>query len=119
RVAAYATLGSWLLAASPFYWQARDAATPRTLRSISPVARASAVMEAIHAGVQRYPAGRVAYLENRPSPFPLMQHAFTFPGIAAVFVLVHEGDAVDGRSVRFIERDPELLRRLRLRGGPI
>ena len=32
-----------------------------------------------------------------------------FPGRAGVFVVTHPSDMVDGRRVRFIERDPEVL----------
>jgi hypothetical protein len=74
------------------------------------------------------PAGPVAYLRNvdfdpvhRPlvsifSDYPSKQH---FPGAAGLFLLLYPSDAVDGRTVRFIEPDAEIVRYWRKAGGRI
>ena len=51
------------------------------------------------------------YIENLTSPRVLMgmMPERLFPGRAGVFVITHPSDMVDGRRVRFIERDPEVL----------
>jgi len=65
----------------------------------------------ITAAVAAAPPGTV-YLENGKTPGyvlgPAIPDAY-FPGRAAVFLLTHPGGRLDGREVRFIERDPEVL----------
>ena len=63
------------------------------------------------------PLGTTVYLENgNPSPIllgPVMARVKPlFPGRAAVFLLTHSGDELDGHHVRFIERDPAVLARI-------
>src|SRR5262249_37337229 len=63
------------------------------------------------------PPGTTVYLENGdPSPIllgPVMARVKPlFPGRAAIFVLTHCGDELDGHHVRFIERDPAVLARI-------
>ena len=64
------------------------------------------------AEVHERPPGATVYLENKESPAsllgPLIPEAY-FPGRAAVFLILHPGDALDGRTVRFIERRPEVI----------
>ena len=57
------------------------------------------------------PPGATVYIENRESPKHLLGVLANqlFPGRAAVYVLTHQSDSVDGRQVRFIERDPDVL----------
>ena len=38
-----------------------------------------------------------------------------FPGLAAIFLITHDDDQLDGRTVRFVERDPAVLAHYRLR----
>ena len=62
-------------------------------------------------------AGTTVYLENgNTSPIllgPVMARIKPlFPGRAAVFLLTHSGDELDGRRVRFVERDPAVLARI-------
>ena len=38
-----------------------------------------------------------------------------FPGLAAIFLITHDDDQQDGRTVRFLERDPAVLAHYRLR----
>jgi hypothetical protein len=66
---------------------------------------------AIAAEVDARPVGSTVYLENGTSPRSILGGAlpnFLFPGRAGVFVLLHGSDQLDGRTVRFIERDKEV-----------
>jgi hypothetical protein len=63
------------------------------------------------------PAGSIVYLENGKAPLELgggfeadSKWKWLFPGRAAAFLLTHHGEKLDGRRVRFIERDPGVLR---------
>ena len=69
-------------------------------------------MREIDDAVEAHPPGSTVYLENLTSPRALlgpMMPDRLFPGRAGVFVVTHPSDMVDGRRVRFIERDPEVL----------
>jgi hypothetical protein len=58
------------------------------------------------------PPGTTMYLENGRPPASVvgMWLETQFPGRAAVFLLLTpSGDTLDGRHVRFIERDPKVL----------
>src|SRR5262249_22978180 len=69
-------------------------------------------MREIASAVASQPAGATVYVENLASPYYLLGPAMPdrlFPGRAAVFVLTHRSDTVDGRRVRFVERDPEVV----------
>jgi hypothetical protein len=68
-------------------------------------------MQEINAAVAAHPPGSTVYIENLTSPLVLMgmMPERLFPGRAGVFVITHPSDMVDGRRVRFIERDPEVL----------
>jgi len=77
----------------------------------------ASVQQGMVAEVVGLPPGTTVYLENgNPSPLmtgPVMARAKPlFPGRAAVFLLTHSGDALDGHHVRFIERDPAVLARI-------
>jgi len=39
----------------------------------------------------------------------------SFPGLAAIFLITHDDDQLDGRPVRFVERSPDVLARYRQR----
>jgi hypothetical protein len=67
--------------------------------------------------VDRHPVGDIVLLDNVPTPLPFMGHTASFPGIAAIFIMFNDGDRLDGRSVRFVEHDPDFLRMLREQGG--
>ena len=69
-------------------------------------------MQETAAAVASHPAAATVYLENLASPRYLLGPAMPdrlFPGRAAVFLLTHGTDTLDGRRVRFIERDPEVI----------
>jgi hypothetical protein len=69
-------------------------------------------MQEIRDAVASYPEGSTVYLENLSSPRLLLGPVMPdrlFPGRAGVFVITHPSDMVDGRRVRFIEHDPEVL----------
>jgi hypothetical protein len=57
------------------------------------------------------PPGATVYIENRESPRHLLGVLDNklFPGRAAVYVLTHDSATVDGRHVRFVERNPDVL----------
>jgi hypothetical protein len=64
------------------------------------------------------PPGGTAYLENgtnsRMLLGPVMRDV-DFPGRAAIFLLAHDGNQLNGRTVRFIVRDPSVLAHYRQR----
>jgi hypothetical protein len=65
----------------------------------------------IAAAVHARPEGSTVYIENGTSPRSILGGAlpnFLFPGRAGVFVILHRSDRLDGRTVRFIERDHEV-----------
>ena len=65
----------------------------------------------IETAVAAQPAGSIVYLENLQSPVtifgPVIKNP-AFPGRAAVFLIAHPSDTVDGRRVRFVERDRQI-----------
>jgi hypothetical protein len=75
-------------------------------------------LSSIVADVNRVPPGGTAYLENgansRTLLGPVMRDV-DFPGRAAIFLLTHDGDQLNGRTVRFIVRDPAVLAHYRQR----
>lgn len=60
------------------------------------------------------PPGQTAYIENGTGSKvmlgPVMRDV-DFPGLAAIFLITHDDDQLDGRTVRFIERDPAIVAR--------
>src|SRR4029450_8184264 len=71
----------------------------------------ASMLRGIAAEVERGAPGATVYLENgnapRELPGPVMVQAkLLFPARAAAFLLEHPVDEVDGRRVRFVERDP-------------
>jgi hypothetical protein len=74
----------------------------------------------IDAAVAAAPPGTTVYLENQTTPFDVLGWAVPnrlFPGRAAVFLLTQPSARVDGREVRFVERDRAVLDRYRGRSG--
>jgi hypothetical protein len=61
----------------------------------------------LEAEVERSPEDAVAFLPNTPVGF-FGLHSDTFPGQAALCVILHPGGVVGGRAVRFVESDPHL-----------
>lgn len=67
----------------------------------------------IAAEAASHPEGSIAYLENGEPPSVLLGPVMRkrdFPGRAAVLLLEQRGDEVNGRRVRFVERDPSVLK---------
>lgn len=67
--------------------------------------------DAITAAVRAQPPGTTVYVENDKTPRSILGGAlpnFLFPGRAGLFVILHPTDDLEGRTVRFIERDPEV-----------
>jgi hypothetical protein len=71
----------------------------------------------IAAQVSRSPPGETAYLENGVNSKVILgpDPDISFPGLAAIFLITHEDDQLDGRTVRFVERNPDILARYRRR----
>jgi uncharacterized membrane protein len=70
--------------------------------------------------VQAAPPGGTVYLENGETPRYVLGPGLpleSLPGRAAVFLIANHGDALDGRRVRFIERDARILSSYRSRPG--
>jgi hypothetical protein len=72
------------------------------------------VVRGLDAEVASHPPGTTVFVENgKPSALllgPVMVTAARdFPGRAAVFLLTHDTDELDGRRVRFVERDPAVI----------
>jgi hypothetical protein len=75
----------------------------------------ASMLRGIAAEVERGAPGATVYLENGNAPRELLgpimvQAKPLFPARAAAFLLEHPVDEVDGRRVRFVERDPAVLR---------
>src|SRR5262249_25815994 len=72
----------------------------------------------IDAEVSRSPAEATVYLEsgaNSQTMLGFVMRDVDFPGRAAIFLLTHHDDRVDGRTVRFVIRDPQILAHYRQR----
>lgn len=68
-----------------------------------------AAVRAIDAAVAAHPMGATVIIDTGQPTKSLLGWVMPkrdFPGRAAVFLLTRSGDEVDGRRVRFIERDP-------------
>jgi hypothetical protein len=59
------------------------------------------------------PPGETVVVENRSIPELgwMPNTTLSLPGLAALFVVAFPSDAIDGRPVRFVERDPATRRR--------
>jgi len=67
----------------------------------------------IAAQVSRRSPGETAYLENGANSKVILgpDPNISFPGLAAIFLITHDDDQLDGRTVRFVERSPAILAR--------
>jgi hypothetical protein len=115
----YAGLTIWLATAAPWYWSARDNLVGGHRRSPNWERQSAALLKRIRVSVQDHPVGVNVYFENQSAPLPFLGNVPQFPGLAAMFVVMDVGDVIAGRHVRFVERDPELLRFLESHGGRI
>jgi hypothetical protein len=75
----------------------------------------SRMLQGMDVEVASHPSGSIAFLENGKVSSVLLgpimaKVARDFPGRAAAFVLAHGTDELDGRRLRFIERDPAVIR---------
>jgi hypothetical protein len=80
----------------------------------------TATLRALDAAVDRTAVGATVYLENGAAPLTVRGYVIDqirFPGRAVPFVLTYGDDTVRGRHVRFLERDPRVVRWYRERGG--
>jgi hypothetical protein len=88
----------------------------------NPASRAYVMMteDVIATSVRAAPPDSTVYIKNdKPPPAvfgPAMPLA-RFPGRAAIFLLLHRSDQFEGRTVRFIERDPYVLAEYAARPG--
>jgi len=75
-------------------------------------------LSGIDVEVSRSPAEATVYLEsgaNSQTMLGFVMRDIDFPGRAAIFLLAHHDDRIDGRTVRFIIRDPQILAHYRQR----
>src|SRR5262245_12409239 len=65
------------------------------------------------------PPGDTVYVDNQPlAAFGWMPNIpVPLPGLAALLVIVSPSDEIDGRQIRFVERDPAVYRRFSSRRG--
>jgi hypothetical protein len=93
-------------------WLALRAPTDRALIALQ-VSRMSLYKNALREvdrEVQRWPPRSTVYLVNGPFGRTFLNlHSPVFPGKAALSVIAHPDGIVGGRTVRFVERDPDLL----------
>jgi hypothetical protein len=123
----------WLATARLVRW--RDmllvtalAAVALSLRGVPPIdhhdqarRETEQVLGTVRAAVAAAPPGSTVYVENRrfaAVAIFVLQHPEMFPGWAAVFLIFHRSNLLDGRTVKFVARDPRVLEATR-RGGPI
>jgi hypothetical protein len=79
-----------------------------------------AALKSIATQVDRQPAGATVYVENGANTKPILGPVMPdidFPGLAAIFLITHDDDQQDGRTVRFVERNPAVLARYGRRPG--
>ena len=76
-------------------------------------------VRAMDRAITATPRGHVAYVTNEPLPaFGWVPNTTAAPpGLAALFVITSPTDTVDGRVVRFVERDPVVRERALRDGG--
>src|SRR5262249_54598552 len=64
----------------------------------------------MHDAVAASPVGTTVYIENGETQAVLGPMLTTFlPGRAGLFLFLSSDDVLDGRHVRFVERDPDIL----------
>ncbi len=100
-----------LAALALFGWGRTRSAVPRRPERRPEITVESAVRK-IAGQVALVPPGRTAYLENGANTKVLLGSVMPkidFPGLAAIFLITHDDDQLDGRTVRFMERDPAIL----------
>jgi hypothetical protein len=66
------------------------------------------VLSAMTRAVHSRPPGRAVYIHNR-SFWPMPFFPDQFPGWAAIFVIFHSSNVVDGRRVYFIDANPGVI----------
>jgi hypothetical protein len=75
----------------------------------------AAVLRRLDVEIASHPREATVFLDNgKPllalvGPFLAAGSQLLFPGRAAAFLLAHDGDELDGRRVRFVERDPAVV----------
>jgi len=103
-----------LLAALALFGWRRTRSAFHVELNVAPRLTVEAAVRTIAARVALVPPGQIAYLENGANTKVLLGFVVRqgdFPGLAAIFLVTHDGDQLDGRTVRFIERDPAIVAR--------
>jgi len=103
-----------LLAALALFGWGRTCSRYRVDLNAGPRIAVESGLRTIAAKVRLVPPGETAYLENGTNGRALLGAVMPnsdFPGRAAIFLITHDDDQLDGRTVRFIERDPAILAR--------
>jgi hypothetical protein len=110
--------GPVLLAALALFAWGRTRSSFHVELNAAPRLTVEAALKRIAGQVGPVPPGQTAYIENGTGSKvmlgPVMRD-IDFPGLAAIFLITHDDDQQDGRTVRFLERDPAVLAHYRLR----
>jgi len=78
------------------------------------------VLNAVDAAVRSAPPGQTVLINNRAFAWrSILVPPEGFPGWAAVFMIAHSDNVLNGHPVRFVEHDPKVLEALRAQGGRV
>jgi hypothetical protein len=72
----------------------------------------NAALAAMQAAIERRPPGETVPIDNQYF-LPVLLDPVIFPGWAGAFIIFHPANEVEGRQVRFIERNPAVREALR------
>jgi hypothetical protein len=103
-----------LFAAVALFGWSRTRSSFHVELNVGPRNAVASGLRTIAAQVSRVPPGRTVYLENGTNTQVLLGPVvpnILFPGLAAIFLITHDDDQLDGRTVRFMERNPAILAR--------
>jgi hypothetical protein len=114
----YALIALSFVAAAPWYWSRRPTLTKRDIPAMAARAKPPAPLDRLRAAVRRHAVGSTVYVENGRG-FVTEKNRAAFPRLAAYFVIYSDDEWLEGRRVRFIERDPELLAAAWAGGGRV
>jgi hypothetical protein len=110
--------GPLLVAALALFAWGRTRSSFHVELNAPPRLTVESALKRISGQVGLVPPGQTAYIENGTGSKvmlgPVMRD-IDFPGLAAIFLITHADDQQDGRTVRFLERDPAILAHYRLR----
>jgi hypothetical protein len=107
-----------LIVALAFVVRSYARSTFRVQQNAAARGAAMRALQSIAAEARMQPPGATVYLENGVSSPVLLGPVMVdsdFPGRAALLLITQYDDVVEGRPVRFVERNPKILSRYRQR----